>query len=333
MRAPLLLCCLLPMLLSAQVDKDRARVEALYAKGKVHAGIKVCDKRVSAKAPDHAFQVLRAEGNNRIGEYGKALRDADAARPHVSGDTLYAAALQMGIALAALGFPDSAMYWYQQALGSSDDSDARLRIGSWLKVRDRCGEAITEFDRVLARHPDRTAAWRERGGCRAVLGDTAGARADLDRAIELGPRDPVNWNSRGYELHARAERWQEAVRDYDRAIKFDPNYSFAFNNRGWALHRLGETDKGIRNIELAGRKRRSNPYVYRNLGLIAIEQGDAEKGCAYLRTALEMKFTPLHGDEVETLYQRHCEGVRPTTTPGPVPQAPRGNAPVRSNAP
>ncbi len=335
MRLLFLLACFSPLLLIAQADKDWVRVESLYAKGKVHAGIKVCNKHVAAKVPGHRFLVLRAEGHNRIGAYEKAMRDADASRGHVTGDTTRAAALQLGIALVALGFPDSARHWYNAALGGADDSDARLRIGQMDKVAGRCAEAIEAFDIVLERHPDRTVGLRERGGCHAMLGDTVAARADLDRAIELAPRDPANWNSRGYELHARAGRWRDAIADYDRSIKLDPNYSFAFNNRGWALYKLGETDKAVRNIELAGRKRRNNPYVHRNLALIAIERGETEKGCTHLRTALGMNFTALYGNEVEELMRSHCGAMKPVApVESPVmPVAPRTNAPERRNAP
>ena len=77
-----------------------------------------------------------------------------------------------------------------------------------------------------------TAALRERGACLAAAGDTARARADLDRAIALDPRDPVNWNSRGFHRWALHGDHERALADYAQAIKLNPNYTYAINNRG-----------------------------------------------------------------------------------------------------
>jgi len=328
----LLLMLLLPWPAAAQDGKTGDKVRGLYAKGKVYAGIRKCTRGLSGKSPEQALLVLRAEGYNRIGEHGKAAADARAARPHVSGGRAQAAALQLGIAQAGLGWPDSARVWLDRSLGAEDDAEAHYRIGLLDRAAGRCGEAIAAFDRALALHPDRTNALRERGGCRAVLGDTAGARADIDRALAIAPRDPANWNSHGFHVHAAHGRYAEAIADYGRAIKLDPNYSYAFNNRGWAWYKLGEKDKALRNIAMAGRKKKDNPHVYRNLGVIALESGEKERACGHFRAALGLHITALAGPEVEDLFRIHC-GVPPAAPDPAKPPAPRTNAPVRGNAP
>ena len=234
-----------------------------------------------------------------------------------------------------MGWPDSARHWYSEAFGSTVDAEARYRIGSLDRMTGRTTEALAAFDMVLQQRPDHVQALRARGGCRAELGDTAAARADLDQAIALSPRDPVSWNARGFELHGRAGRWREAIADYDQAIRFDPNYSYAFNNRGWAYSKLGDMDRAMRDISLAARKKKANPYVYRNLGVIALEHGDKEKACNHFRVALDMRFTAMHGSEVEDLMRANCGGravpaEKPTNAAG---NERRTNAPERSNAP
>jgi tetratricopeptide (TPR) repeat protein len=283
------------------------------------------------------YKVLRAEGYNMIGDHEKALRDAHDARSVVSAELARAAALQLGIAHMQLGRPDSARHWFTQANEGNTAMEAELRLGMLDRNSGRCADAVQRFDRVMAERADDLTALRERGACRSELGDTTGARRDLDRLVELAPRDAVSWNSRGY-FHAQNGRYREAIADYDRAIKLDPNYSFAFNNRGWAYHKLGDNERAMKNVTLAARKRRNNPYVYRNLGLIALAQGDTIQACGHFRMALDLRFTALHGSEVEELVRANCSAVAPRPTQSspsdrPAVKEGRSNAPVRSNAP
>lgn len=322
----------------AQEDEAWAEVTGLYAKNKVYAGIRKCDHYLVAKPPRLEFLVLRAEGLNRVAENEKALRDGRRAWTETPAHAK-AAALQVGIAMAALGAPDSARAWLERSLGGPDDDEAHYRLGLMDKSQGRCPAALEHFAAVLAHDPGRVKVLIERGACHALLGDTVAAKADMDRAVELAPEDPVVYNSRGFYLYALRERYAEALVDYDKAVKLDPNYSYAFNNRGWAYYKLGDTEKALKNITLAGRKKKRNPYVYRNLGVIALESGETERACAHFRQALEMGFTELHGDEVLELAKTRCgqtaiprtEPTKPGNAPGK--PAPRTNAPGRTNAP
>ena len=318
------------------------RIEALYAKGKIYAGLRMADKELAAKDPDLSLLVLRAEGHNRIGQFAKAEADARKALQYVEGEKAKKAALQLGIAMMESARPDSARAWLERSLGSEPDHEARIRLGKLDLVKGDARSAMVHFDHVLAKDPDHVRALLERGAAHAIAGDTAAARRDMDRAVELAPRDPVAWNSRGFYVHAAEGRHAEAIKDYDRAIKFDPNYSFAFNNRGWSLFQLGETDKALKNINLADRKRPGNPFVHRNLGLIAMAQGDTAQACLQFDQALRHDFTALHGDEVQTLMRLHCHDRKPAgegaandrnarDTPAKPPI--RSNAPIKSNAP
>jgi tetratricopeptide (TPR) repeat protein len=289
---------------------------------------------LAGKNPKKEFLVLRAEGFNMIAEHEKALRDAREARTVVGEELGRSAALQIGIAHMGLGAPDSARHWFERALGATNDTEALLKLGVLDRIAGHCAEAVQRFDQVLAADTGHVNALRERGICKAALGDTASARRDLDHSIELAPRDPVGWNSRGY-FHAQQGRYREAIADYDQAIKYDPNYSYAFNNRGWAYYKVGDKEKAMHNMTLAVRKKRNSPYVYRNFGVIALEEGDNERACRHFRTALDMHFTELYGTEVEELILANCKAP---ATPAPPPEKPalpeqKTNAPVRSNAP
>lgn len=326
----------------SQDQKQWDKVVSLYERGKVYPGIRKCDHMMVVKPPQKEFLILRAEGNNKIGEYDRAKNDAREAYGLFEGEFKRLAALQLGISMLGLGAPDSARTWLERSLGSSKDPEAWYRLGLMEKAKADHATAIVYFDKVLAKEPSNALVLSERGGSYALMGDTTKAREDLDRALEIEPRNAVLWNARGYFLHASSGNFKKAVADYDRAIKLDPNYSYAFNNRGWAYYKLGDRDKALKNITMAAKKSRSNPFVYRNLGLIALESGDTTRACGHFHTALSLQFTAYHGSEVQDLVEANCNKGRPdppgTMTPdngnAPViPETPRTNAPTRSNAP
>ena len=326
----------------AQDQKQWDKVLSFYARGKVYPGIRKCDHMMVVKPPQKDFLILRAEGNNKIGEYDRAKNDAREAYGLFEGELRRLAALQLGISMLGVGAPDSARTWLERSLGSSKDAEAWYRLGLLEKAKKDHNAAIAYFDKVLAIEPSNALVLSERGGSYALMGDTVMAKESLDKALELEPRNAVLWNARGYFLHASSGHFAKAIADYDRAIKLDPNYSYAFNNRGWAYYKLGNRDKALKNINLAAKKSRTNPFVYRNLGVIALESGDTTRACGHFHTALSLQFTAFHGPEVRELLNANCDRGMPDppVTPDPdngnapvIPETPRTNAPTRSNAP
>ncbi|MBL8001100.1 MAG: tetratricopeptide repeat protein [Flavobacteriales bacterium] len=311
------------------------------AKGKPYKALAICDRELGPTEGDKRLHVVRATAYNAIAEPAKAERDARLALQAYPGsiEALY----ELGVAESALGRTDSALVHLRYVLEKAPTTEAHLQLAAVHQTRGDCPAAMREVDEALrtgpVRDPSRTL--RLIGECKAMLGDSAGARAAFDSALVLHPRDPVLWNSRGFHRYAHFGEHRRAILDYDRAIKFNPNYSYAFNNRGWSKYKLGDADGAIKDIGLAGRKRGDNPYVYRNLGIIRVERGDIEGGCRDLRMALELRYTELHGPEVQELVDRHCgafpapppaPAVAPVPTPRPT-NAP-GEAPVkRNNAP
>ena len=339
----LLLCLslLAALAVSAQVQpsKKELKVRAFLEAGKPYKAIGLCNDHLSKSSIDPRFYVLRADGYNRIGEYSKALSDARSSLTvfPASVEGLY----QLALAEQGVGHTDSAIVHLRRVIEQAQKPEARFQMALLHQRKHSFTEALKELESVgVALDQARTS--RVRGECLALLGDTVNARIAYDQALTVAPRDPVIWNSRGFHLYAAFEKHALAVQDFDRAIKLNPNYSYAFNNKGWSLYKLGDREKALDNIALAARKRATNPYVYRNLGVIRLESGDKVGACAAFRTALEQGFTDLFGGEVQKLVTANCpQTVTPVVPAAPPPIQPSnapsnapGTAPVkRSNAP
>ncbi|MBV6405507.1 MAG: tetratricopeptide repeat protein [Flavobacteriales bacterium] len=339
-----LLCgVLLWMALGAQAqgrgESELRGVRRQLDRGKVYPALRRCDGLLTRDMPKAPVLLLRAEANARIRAYPAALEDAHAALAAGLEEGGRAQAWYWsGVAWLGLQRADSAIAAFERVPAGSERD---LRMAMALALDGRCEEAIVLYDALLAAR-ETTAALRERGACLARAGDTARARADLDRAIALDPDDPVNWNSRGFHRWALHGDHERALADYARAIKLNPNYTYAINNRGYSWLKLGRLDKARRDVELAGRRAPDNPYVDHHRGLIALSEGDSVRACSAFRMAEDKGGTPLYGTELRRLLdacpQRSVPGGAvpvgaPPATPNAPSKAPTPNAPGGRNAP
>lgn len=326
--------------LAQTTPRTEAKVRAKLAKGKAYPAIRIATGALGK--PGHPeFYALRAQGYNAIAEFTKAAQDARTAM-QLLPDSL-SGLFQLAVAEQGMGQLDSADVHFAELIRQKPTVEAYFRQAQVRQLQGKLQDAMADIESALALGgPDNAASaplHRTKGELAAMAGDTAMARTELDKAVQLAPNDPVNYNSRGYYLFAFRGNHAEAIREYGRAIKLNPNYSYAFNNRGWSWYKEGNTKKALKDINRAKRKKSMNPFVYRNLGVIALESGDTAKACVLLREAVDKGFTALYGNEVEQLMERSCKQVPTTKNKVPL-QAPQGTMdqrqnrpPVRSNAP
>ena len=97
-----------------------------------------------------------------------------------------------------------------------DDPDLLCTLGLACAERKRPVEAEELLSQAVAGNPQLVEAWTNRAAVRFERGDTAGALADLDRAVALSS-EPVPRYNRALAL-ARLNRWDEAARDLAEAL-------------------------------------------------------------------------------------------------------------------
>lgn len=320
------------------MSKKEAKVRAWLERGKAYKAIRQCDAMLG-RDPQPVFYALRADAYNRIAEFEKAERDARAGLKAFPGDQ--AALLQLAIAEQGLGRADSAVAHLEVLVKVAPSAEVRYRLAMVYQLAGRYPEALQQARAAMAgmAEGNRDAArfHRLEGEDLALMNDTAAARMAFQQAISSDPADPVNYNSRGWFLYAAFGDHAHAIADYDKAIALNPNYSYAFNNRGWSRYKSGDREGGLSDIERARRRKIFNPYVYRNLGLIALDGGNKAEACTHFRHALELNFTALYGHEVEQLIAANCTDVDKDHVPTQAPNAPMnapGSTPIqRTNAP
>jgi tetratricopeptide (TPR) repeat protein len=74
---------------------------------------------------------------------------------------------------------------------------------------------------------------------------------DLRRIIQLNPNNPVAYNSLGYTLADRTDRFNEAYELIKRAFELAPNDAAIIDSLGWVQYRLGMYEEAIENLDRA----------------------------------------------------------------------------------
>lgn len=131
--------------------------------------------------------------------------------------------------------------------------DRHYTMGERHYRNEKYQEALTYLDQAIQDDPSRPNAHYYRGVARGILGDTGGAVADLNRAIDLG-LDEMKTSWAYYNLGismARLNRFSSAVHYYTKAIDAYPEYipGEFYYNRGVAHLNLGN----MKNAEDDGR--------------------------------------------------------------------------------
>ncbi|HZF93825.1 MAG TPA: hypothetical protein VEZ20_03030 [Allosphingosinicella sp.] len=132
----------------------------------------------------------------------------------------------LGLAYVELGRWRAAATAYEQAAREADSAQSPRRTTFWVQAgnawlaTDEAARAIQSFDAALAA-PALAAELRgevhlDRARAQVAMQNPAGARTDLDRALELVPADPMAWYLSA-ALYARQDNLSLAARDIARA--------------------------------------------------------------------------------------------------------------------
>lgn len=131
-------------------------------------------------------------------------------------------------------------------------------------VAQNYAEAVNDLTAYLQN--DSTAsslAYWQRAVCQARLNEyeasrgaevgikTAGAIADLDKAIKMCPRNAYLYYDRG-NLHAANKDYMRAIADYTEALKLDPRLAEAYYNRGLVYVYSNKQEAGTQDLSKAG---------------------------------------------------------------------------------
>ncbi|HEX4113653.1 MAG TPA: tetratricopeptide repeat protein [Stellaceae bacterium] len=213
-------------------------------------------------------QLLLAEIADELNHREQALalyRSVDRASP-----LAWSARLREAAMLDGLDRTDEAVALLRQmAAERPRDRQPAIELGDILRSHDRFKEAVTAYDEAFARFGNAPHDWRlyySRGIALERSQQWPRAEADLRRALELEPEQPLVLNYLGYSWIDQGVHLDQALHMVERAVALRPNDGYIVDSLGWAYYRLGRYTQAAENLEHAIELVPEDPTINDHLG-------------------------------------------------------------------
>ena len=177
-----------------------------------------------------------------------------------------AATARMAI-LTAARRPAEALAVGQAAAARADATpDDWQRYGDLLVQAGRDADAIPWFRRLADRPDAAWTDWLQYGGVLDRAGRWSDAKPALDKAVALGPDQPLALNYLGYARIEHGDDTGAATRLLVRARLLKPDDDSIADSLGWAYFRGGDTTRALPLVEQAAVGEPTNAEIDEHLG-------------------------------------------------------------------
>lgn len=179
--------------------------------------------------------------------------------------------VQAALLLETLGKSKEASEHLGQVVGANPkNQEALTALGNLQRSRKLFNDAAATYSRVIALQPKpdkgQWLIYYYRGIANERRKDWKGAEADLKKALELNPDQPLVLNYLGYSWVDQGINLDEAFRMLRRAVDLRQRDGYIVDSLGWAYYRLGRWDDAVRELEKAIDLKPSDPVINDHLG-------------------------------------------------------------------
>jgi tetratricopeptide (TPR) repeat protein len=223
----------------------------------------------------------------------------------------WSARLRVALALDALDRTDEAIAELKtMAAQRPTRPEPLIEEGDIYRGHNKFDDAARAYDAALARLPtvDKR-AWRlyyDRGVVLERSGQWPRAEADLKRALELQPDQPMVLNYLGYSWIDKGQNLSEAMRMIQRAVELRPNDGYIVDSLGWAFYRIGDFRHATQFLEHAIELLPEDPTINDHLGDVYWQTGRLAEARFQWHRALQFK---PEADEVKIIETKLDRGL------------------------
>jgi tetratricopeptide (TPR) repeat protein len=184
--------------------------------------------------------------------------------------------VQSALLLETLGKSKEASEHLQAVVTAHpDNQEALTALGNLQRSRKLFAESATTYSRVIdllgkdAQAQSDRSQWLiyyYRGIANERRKSWPAAEADLKKALELNPDQPLVLNYLGYSWVDQGVNLDEAFKMLRRAVDLKGRDGYVVDSLGWAYYRLGRYDDAVRELEKAIDLKPSDPVINDHLG-------------------------------------------------------------------
>jgi tetratricopeptide (TPR) repeat protein len=143
-------------------------------------------------------------------------------------------------------------------------------LGSIMRARKRYDDAIGYYSRAIALVPKpekrHWSYWYSRGTSYERVKKWSLAEADLQRALQLYPDQPMILNYLGYSWVDQNKNLKQGMALIEKAVALKPDDGYIVDSLGWAHYKLGNFKEAVRFLERAVELRPEDPVLNDHLG-------------------------------------------------------------------
>jgi tetratricopeptide (TPR) repeat protein len=150
------------------------------------------------------------------------------------------------------------------------DTEAILALGNIQRGRKEFAECADTYGRAIATiaKPEKGnwVVFYFRGICYERSHQWPNAEADMKKALELFPEQPLVLNYLGYSWVDQGVHLDEGMDMIRRAVEQRPDDGYIVDSLGWAYFRTGNYDEAVKNLERAVELKPDDPTINDHLG-------------------------------------------------------------------
>jgi len=184
-----------------------------------------------------------------------------------------------------------------------DRPEPLAQLGDVLRRHSRFPEAVTAFDRAVARVGTPTRAnwplFYERGIALERAGQWPRAEADFLFALELSPDQPGVLNYLGYAWADQGRNMDRARAMVERAVEERPEEGSYVDSLGWIMLLQGDKDAALRELERAVTLMPGDATINGHLGDALEAVGRKREAAFQWRSALNLQPEPAEVARIE----------------------------------
>ncbi len=258
----------------SEAEKVAAAFPAIELKGEV---LRLGSAGENVRALQSALEQLGiSEGNPADGRFGAQTRKSVQAFQQANGIKADGVVGQQTVdaILAKANASDAgimpASTRAQSYLEPSEKLQALDALGNILRARKQYADAVEVYNRAIGMiaKPDRRhwVYYYARGTSYERLKNWPPAEADLKKALELYPDQPLVLNYLGYSWIDQGIQLDEGMRLIERAVAVKPDDGYIVDSLGWAHYKRGNYAEAVRYLERAVELRPDDPVLNDHLG-------------------------------------------------------------------
>jgi tetratricopeptide (TPR) repeat protein len=150
------------------------------------------------------------------------------------------------------------------------DTEAILALGNILRGRKQFAECADVYSKAIATlgEPEKSnwVTYYFRGICYERSKQWPKAEADLKKALELFPDQPLVLNYLGYSWVDQGLSLDDGMKMIRRAVEQRPDDGYIVDSLGWAYFRIGNYTEATKNLERAVELKPEDPTINDHLG-------------------------------------------------------------------